>query len=301
MMLETAFEFTTNAAAQDHEAIEIRNPAGCGRRVRILRICITSGAQFSLFRLRRYAALATHGTGGDAPTQRALYRWDLADPAPAVEVWSGAPGTHLDWSAVGAADYDHPFQLDPSDAGDDDKLQPGQYLPADRQITIEPGTSASLGLPAGSETFIVKLLLEEMPELPAAHLNSALEAAGAWTVPADFVLPRAWTSVAFRVAYTAAGGSTNARPKWRIVWNDGDADWPQPIAQQEIDVTGAPVAFRAVYDLEERRTNVTAASATDTFAVAAERLPGARAIRLELAELGDTANPGSVVVTVTGA
>lgn len=157
---ETDFELDLVLEAPS-EMIEIRNPAGSGRDARLIRFGVTSDAQFQVFRLKRYDALATHGTDEAAPTQKTLRQWDPYDGAPVIEVWSGEPDVALTWT--GNVDYQHTFQLDPSDAGDDDKLQHGQYMEPNDQVILAPGTSASIAMPAGQAVYTIKIAVKELP------------------------------------------------------------------------------------------------------------------------------------------
>jgi hypothetical protein len=232
--------------------------------------------------------------------QQTLYKWNPTAAAPTVEVWTGDEGTKLDFSGL-TLDYEHDFQLDPSDAGDDDKLQPAQYLDQLEQLMLVPGTSISIALPEGQADYTFKILLEEEHVQPIAHISSAaLPASGAYTTATYFDIPEEWTALTFLVTYTAAGGSTNARPKTRVSWSDGTNSFIQPIVSTSLDVSAFPVARRDQYELEQRWPTAVSASSTVRFAVAIERMPGIKKVRLDVAELGDTANPGTIVVSVTG-
>ncbi len=285
----------------DEERVEIRNPSASTKHLHITRVGITSQSEFAVFRLTRYNELATHGTGGDAPTAQTVYKWLSDDAATSMEIYSGEPGVQLIWPNSSAIDYLHDFQLDPSDAGDDDKLQFNQYLSEDHTVVILPNTSASLQFPAGQGTFIVKILARELLVQPVAHIASAaLPGSGAYTTASYFNIPEEWTDLTFLVTYTAAGGSTNARPKTRVSWSDGTNSFIQPIVETSLDVSAAPVARRNQYELEQRWPSAVTASATIRFAVPIERMPGLGKVRLDVAELGDMANPGTVAVTIMG-
>lgn len=296
---ETNFVLDLDLASAE-ERVEIRNPSGSGKHLHITRIGITSEAGFSVFTLKRYGSHPTHGTGGDAPTQHALQKWHTDDPSPSCEIWSGEPGVALIWPGSGD-DYTHDFQLDPSDAGDDDKLQFNQYLTEEHTVIIESGTSASLAFPAGQAVFTVKILIRELPELPAEHIASAaLPTAGEWTSASFFALPRTWSSVGFRVSYTAATPSVLARPRMRIVWSDGTNDIESTVVDMALDVSGGHEASQGLFHSIYEWTEAVNDGETIVFGLQSTVYPGATGVRLDVAEIGDTSAPGTVAVTITG-
>jgi hypothetical protein len=139
---------------------------------------------------------------------------------------------------------------------------------------------------------------EHAPMFP--HLSTVLPAAGTFTAGTFFELPASWTAVTFVVAYTADGASTGARPKASVTWGRGTTTVRQPINSTALDASAQPVAARSQYWLDQHYPSAVTAGSTVTFAVPIDVLPGMQKVRLDLAELGDTAHPGAVVVGITG-
>lgn len=288
------------SATTSERSIEIRNPSGSKVDVAILRIALSGLAGLSVCGLHRYTSLATHGTGGDAPTQQTLYRYRAEAPAPTAEVWSGADGTKLDWTGL-TVDFANSFQIACNQPNDADAEQLVRHIDGPDRILLAPGRSASITTPDGQADYTVKLLIEEIPTLPAAHIaSSTLPASSAYTTATYFDVPGAWTALTFLVTYTAHASSTGAKPQWRVSWSDGTNDFIAPIVGTTVDTSSPPVASRSRYQDVELYPTTVAATTTVRFAVDVARLPGLSKVRLDVAEVGDTTNRGTVVVTVTG-
>lgn len=177
----------------------------------------------------------------------------------------------------------------------------GSFVMCDEDTcSIAPGHSMLFELLDEDPSPYVVGAYVETDEGPVAHLSGALPAAGAYTAAPYFALPNRWDGATFVVAYTAANGSTNARPKYRASWTDGAFDYVLPIASASIDTSGAPAALRDVYRLEERYPATVVAGQTARFVVPVVRPPGMRLVRLDVAEAGDTSNPGTVSVSIAG-
>lgn len=293
--------FSIQGTVGESERVEIRNPAGSGKLVRVLALRMAGERNATMWGLRRYGSLPTYGAGGDAPVQQTVYRNDAASHAPVVEVRVGSTNASFVWPSASSATFAHVEQLLVGDAGDDREFmlvgrQNAAYAPI-----LRPGEAMSVVVPDGETPYAAQLLVEEQSILPVAHLSQTLPDSGAFTTGSYFSIPAEWTGLTFLVAYTAANPSSNARPRWRVSWSDGLSDYPQPIAETTLDVSGAPAANRDVYSMVERYPSAVTQGATVRFLVPIARPPGLASVRLDIAELGDTARPGSVVVTVAGA
>jgi hypothetical protein len=294
--------FVVDGLAEASEQIEFRNPSGSGVVARILTVQFNASTNESVWVFRRYPGHPTHGTGGDAPTAETIYQHDSAGPASAVEVYSGPAGSALLWPLPSTAEYVHTENLFPLDSGDDKEVVFAKYWPAEYSPAVRPGESMSLESQAGEIPYVVTIMWEETPALPVEIASAeTLPAAGAYTAHAYFDLPEKWRSIAWLVEYTAAVGSTGARPKARVSWSCGGFEALQPIVETTLDVSAPPTAARSQYFLEQRHPSAVSAGQTITLALPFDVLPGATGARLDLAELGDVANPGTVTVAVTGA
>ena len=168
-------------------------------------------------------------------------------------------------------------------------------------LVVRPGESFVFYVDtADGESLVFGLEISEK-DLRVAHVaSSTLPGSGAFTAGSYFAVPEEWSALTFVVSYTAAVGSTGARPKVRTSWGDGVTTVLQPIVETTLDVSASPVARRGQYALEQLYPSAVAAGATVAFAVPLEVLPGMRTVRLDLAELGDVANPGTISVSIVG-
>lgn len=280
------------------EMIELRNPSGSGKNIRLLKIGIVSETSFAVYDLQRFDALATHSSAPDAPTQAEAFKWSPTQSNAVGEVWYGSSVSIV---FNGTLDLHHDEQLDASDAGDDAEMIFSKYFDGE-QIALVPGTSARFEIPPDAQAnYWIKLTWEELPVLPAAHITSSvLPNSGAYTTATYFDIPSAWSYVTFLITYTAHASSTTARPQWRVSWSDGTNDFIAPIAAFDIDTSSTPVAARDQLYLTERYPSTITANTTIHIAVPMRKIPGVTKVRLDVAEYGDTVNPGTVVVTITG-
>lgn len=115
-----------------------------------------------------------------------------------------------------------------------------------------------------------------------------LAAAGAWVVPADQYGVQPLRFVSFGVTYVAA--SATGGPKFRVIWTDALGNSFEDTASNA-----------ALIQLSEPVGPVPGAAAgSQSYTFAAENLGAYDRVRLEVAEAGDTANPGNVELWISG-
>jgi hypothetical protein len=276
------------------------NNTSTGTVLHIESVKVKSDADFTVHGVfLRYPSLAT---GGDVASIAAadddgiasrIWRRDSADAAPSFEIRYEDGVTPVVWPTEREYREKVVIGAEPRDDG----ASVAQSGP----LVIHPGESFVFYVDtADGEDLVFGLEIEEK-DLRVAHIASAaLPGSGNYTTTTYFDVPAEWSALTFIVNYTAAIGSTNARPKVRIAWGDGVTTVLQPIVETTIDASAAPVASRGQYTLEQRYPTAISAGASVMFAVPIDVLPGARKVRLDVAELGDTANPGTVAVTIVG-
>jgi hypothetical protein len=286
---ETEVSFDPSTAGN---AVAIVHPGGTPLGHLFLRAFDVDGASNALIgvRVRRYP---TKPTGG---TTNSSYSFLDGAPASFAQVVTGASV----WPAS-TASFDITTRAMTRSSGG------GLVVPTANAsggaLTIAPDHSLVLETldadPNGMYT--IRLFWGEQHLVLPHILPAALPAAGAYTAGTYFTIPEGWTGVTFFVSYTAAIGSTTARPKLRVSWSDGTNAFIQPIANAAIDVSAAPTASRNVYLLEEQWSSTVAAGTTIRFPIGVTCLPGATRVRIDGAEFGDVANPGTFAVTLAGA
>lgn len=129
------------------------------------------------------------------------------------------------------------------------------------------------------------------------HLTGTLPATGDWSSQ-NFQPCYLFDSFGFAFVYTAA--SNTGKPKFRVVWKDGDGNEVADI--RLINFTSNPPSV----DSDGGTDVVTLAAPggvgdTVSAAITVTNPGGMASVRLEVAEAGDVANPGSVTVTVQAA
>lgn len=131
-----------------------------------------------------------------------------------------------------------------------------------------------------------------------------LPGGGALVKPAFVKYPPRSPGGSFLVTYTAAAGSTTARPKWRVYRSyKPDADenedaYGEPVVDDEADLTEAPIAAGEQFEVLDVWGAIVPAGQTIKFAVEAKHRDGLPYTRLEIGEGGEPANPGTVLVKV---
>lgn len=150
-----------------------------------------------------------------------------------------------------------------------------------------------------------------MAYVPVPGLQAqALPASGNWYTTATALYVGNWrevhsdTSLSFRVAYTAHASSTTGYPKARAVWivtdeTGADVEMYDPVVNSTITVSGETGTVKQ-YRAEVEMVELTDAAAGEASFVAFTPPRWATKIRIELAEKGDTANPGTVSVAMLG-
>ncbi len=280
------------------ETIEIRNPSNSGVSISIMRVGVVAEATFQEWIFQRYDGPATHGT--PTPDAASVYERKVPLPDAACEVYYSSTAASFDWSNV-TVTWRHTEQIDSSDAGDDAEVIFFKYFEEEHEVLIAPGESLSITVPAAELPYRVVITWAEKVIIPAEILDVTLPGGGVYEENGeDFDIPVEWRdSVRIGFEYTAANGSTNGRPKWRLIWADGIREYQQPIVETSFDLTGA-VALRATYVLEEEwPTGVTANESTAHFVVFPIP-PGMQTVRFEAAEVGDAAHPGHMTAEISG-
>lgn len=154
--------------------------------------------------------------------------------------------------------------------------------------------SGPLGPHAASQSVAV---VGASPIAPASFLASGpLPAAGAWTAATPYAIPAGLKRVGFYVTYT--GGSAGGQVRYRV---RKGVSTSLLASEQVVDSTlvpSPPEGSQAVYDQVFNRP-VTGTTAT-SFPVDVDVEGGWTHVVLDLAELGDTANPGTAAITIVG-
>lgn len=287
-MTSYAVEATLTVTSQAPQ-VAIINPAASGVNVELTSIRLVGEQIVSMLVHRHDEELTVTPGQGSAPT---VYSFDVEGASCAATV-------------VTKDSHDITEPEDPTfseivhDAAGDNRL------PLKQPVIAPPGSSITVETASAFEgdgpTITIQVEFREVPAQPVAHIASAqLPAAGAFTGAEYFAIPVEWTGLTFLVSYTAHASSTNARPKWRVSWSDGEDDFIQPIVGSAIDVAALPVASRDQYQLADRWPTGITANATVHFAVPFDRMPGMSRARLDIAELGDTTNRGTTSVSIVG-
>lgn len=132
-----------------------------------------------------------------------------------------------------------------------------------------------------------------------------LPANGEFVKPQWLALPPSSPVATFYVEYTAHASAVNARPCSRVtsspdgVHGQNERAFPEPIQSAEGDVSVAPTAIVEQFDGLDISSAVVAPGATKRYQVRRKREELGEFFRLEIAEYGDVANPGTVRVDVS--
>lgn len=127
--------------------------------------------------------------------------------------------------------------------------------------------------------------------------SQLLPAAGAFITPEWFPIPKGTTRITYWITFTR--GSATSQPVFEHHYSNGTED-AREIIQDDSSLT--ITAPNGVVDLalERLKGPVPADGNAITYALTYERLPAATTrVRLLAAEVGDTANPGTIQIFVT--
>lgn len=278
--------------------VAINNPADSLVDVRLSRIGngLADSSRMAVFVIERYAGLVT---GGDAaqlapgdtegsPVYPRVTALSSGNPAPSSEAFSGAFVL-----PVSARAFDTTVVLESREGA-------ASSIAFDPSIVAAPGESLVITLiETDHDSARVLVGIEEVLRLPTPYLEATLPAAGAWLAGGWFALPAEWTEVVLHLVYTAANPAVLPRPKVRARWRaGGTVEAPQPIADA-VDTTSPPVARRLQRVLEDTIDPIAAGAAvTHPFVLA--RMGGFDEVAFDVAELGATITPGSIVALITG-
>lgn len=208
-------------------------------------------------------------------------------------------------SAIVRTVASHSFTPPVADPTFEGALEMLQSFPPTSAVFVAPGETGALWSRDGGGDIPIMFAIQwaEVAIAPVEHIAiGALPGSGAFTTADGFAVPDGWTSVTAWLTYTAANGTTTARPKWRVSVSPNGSTWfPLPVVDQTPDVSVSPEARRDVYQQADVWKNVVAANATIYVPISFSIPPGAPFIRLDVAEHGQTALPGTVAVSLTGA
>ena len=131
------------------------------------------------------------------------------------------------------------------------------------------------------------------------HLASqALPAAGAYTTQVYTALPPGTTRLAFWTSYTR--GAVGGYPGWRVQWGNGTESNSRAMILDEGSLTPAlPSATAQTYQ-ETLLGPIPQDGTALTYLYEFDVPPGATEVRLQVAEVGITATPGTAAIAVTG-
>lgn len=135
----------------------------------------------------------------------------------------------------------------------------------------------------------------------AAHLASAaLPAAGAYTSQAAYAVPDGLRSITFWLSYTRdPAGADTGYPVAKVLWGNGTEEAPELVVDDTIVAqTGDHATFLVWNGIH--RFPAPSTDAEVVFQVSVEVPAGATTARLLVAEEGDTTNPGTADVFLTG-
>lgn len=133
------------------------------------------------------------------------------------------------------------------------------------------------------------------------HLpTTALPAAGAFTAQAFFPLPRGVREISYWITYTRdPAGADTGNPKFLVQWGNGVEEAFELVLDRGSLVVAQPAGDFNMY-IEEPLGPIPGSDAPITYVLPVVAPYGASLARLLVAEQGDVANPGTILVALTG-
>lgn len=276
------------------------NNTTTGKVLHIESVKTKSNADFTVHGVfLRYPSLATGGdtaslTAGDNETVPSrIWRRDSRDAAPSFEIRYDDGITPVVWPT--AREYAEPVVIGAEPRDD------GASVMKSGPLVVGPGESFVFHIRSAYGAELVFGLEIREVDVSVEHIASAnLPAAGAFTEATYFDVPDEWSELTFLVTYTAAVGTTTARPKVRVALTDDTTTVFEQAFDTTLDIGASPVARRDIYTLEDVYPAAVSAGSTVSFPVTVKVRRGMPKARLDVAEHGQTSNPGTCSVKIVG-